>query len=93
MHKRYYPAYAVLVLIGILFTSSIAIADGVPKMTVDDLKSRIDNGDVAVLDVRSDRDWSTAETRITGSARVDPDEISQWAKNLPEGQAIVLYCA
>ena len=93
MHTRYYPAYVVLVLIGLLVTGSIAMADGVRKMTVDDLKARLAKGDVAVLDVRSDRDWNTAVTRIPGSARVNPDEIGQWAKNLPEGKAIVLYCA
>ena len=93
MYKKYYPVYAILVLVGILVTSSIAIADGVPRMTVDDLNSRLDKGDVAVLDVRSDRDWNSAHTSIPGSARVNPDEIGQWAKSLPEGQAIVLYCA
>lgn len=93
MHKRYFPAHLVMVLIGLFFSGSMAIADGVPEMTVDDLKSRLDQGDVAVLDVRSDRDWNTADTSIPGSARVNPDEIGQWAKNLPEGKAIVLYCA
>jgi len=93
MHKRYFPAYVVLVLIGILVTSSIAIGAGVPVMSVDELKSRLDTGDVAILDVRSDRDWNTSDVRITGSARINPSEIGQWAKNLPVGQTIVLYCA
>ena len=93
MQKRYYHVCAVLVLISILVSGAIAWADGVPRMSADDLNSRLAKGDVAVLDVRSDRDWNTAVTRIPGSARVNPDEIGQWAKNLPEGKAIVLYCA
>lgn len=93
MQKRSLSVYVVLVLVGLFVTASIAIADGVPEMSVEVLKSRLDKGTVAVLDVRSDRDWDTADTRIPGSARVNPGEIGQWAKNLPEGQAIVLYCA
>ena len=93
MDKRYSPAYVVLVLIGILIASSVAMADGVPRMSVDDLQSRLDKGTVAVLDVRSDQDWNAANTRIPGSVRVAPDAIGPWAQKLPEGQAIVLYCA
>jgi len=93
MDKRCSPVYLFLVLIGILIASSIAIADGVPRMSVDDLQSQLDKGTVAVLDVRSDQDWNTANTRITGSVRVAPEAIGPWAQKLPEGQAIVLYCA
>ena len=92
MQKRYYPVYTVLVLISILVSSAIALADGVPRISVEDLNSRLTKGDVAVLDVRSDRDWNNADTKIPGSSRVNPNEIGPWAKNLAEGKAIVLYC-
>lgn len=92
MQNRYYPAGAVLVLISIMVSAVIALADEVPRMSVDVLESRLAKGDVAVLDVRSDWDWNNADTRIPGASRVNPNEIGQWAKNLPEGKTIVLYC-
>ena len=63
MRKRYYPVYAILVVDEHSRTSSIVFADAVPRMTVDELNSRLDKADVAVLDVRSDRDWNTADTK------------------------------
>ncbi len=93
MHKRYYPFQASLVLLCVLLTSLTAFADSVPKMSVDELNSRLGTAETVILDVRSGRDWNAANTRITGSERVNPGEVGQWAENFPKGKTIVLYCA
>ena len=92
MHKRSYPVCVVLVLIGILVSAAPALADEVPRMTVDELQSRLGADDVAVLDVRSGRDWQAAKTAITGSVRAAPSEVGQWAENFPKQKTYVLYC-
>jgi len=93
MRKRSYPVYAILVLMYVLGTSLAAFADEVPRMATDELKSRLGADDIVVLDVRSARDWNTANTMIAGAVRVNPGEISQWAESFPGGKTIVLYCA
>ena len=91
MHKRYYPMQAV-VLLCVLLTGLNVFADSVPRMSVDELNSRLGTEEIVVLDVRSGRDWNAANTRITGSERVNPGEVSQWAENFPKGKTLVLYC-
>jgi len=82
-----------LLLMSVLCTSSTVFADAVPRMNVDELKSRLGAADILVLDVRSGRDWNAADTKITGAVRVIPGEVSQWSADLPKGKTIVLYCA
>ena len=48
--------------------------------------------DVVVLDVRSHGYYEKGTTRIHGSARLEPNAISQFAEGLPKDKAIVLYC-
>ena len=93
MRKRYYHVYMILLLMSVLGTSSTVFADAVPRMTVDELKSRLGTADVVVLDVRSGRDWNAADTKITGAVRANPGEVSQWSADFPKGKTIVLYCA
>jgi len=92
MRKKYYPVYVILMLISLITTSIAAFAEEVPRMTVDELKSRLGAEDVVVLDVRSGRDWNGADTKITGAVRVNPGEVSQWSTDFPKDRTIVLYC-
>ena len=93
MYKSYRHLQAALVLLCVLLTSPIAFADSVPRISVDELNSRLGSEEIVVLDVRSGRDWDAANTRITGSERVNPGQVNQWAENFPRGKTIVLYCA
>ena len=92
MWKRAPLAYAVLIVIYVLLTSPGVFADTVPRMTVDQLESRLGADDLVVLDVRSSRDWNTADTLIAGALRVEPAEVNQWSGTLPKQKTFVLYC-
>jgi rhodanese-related sulfurtransferase len=74
-------------------TSFGVFADTVPRMTVEQLKSRLGADDLVILDVRSGRDWSAANTLISGAVRVSPHEVGQWVDNFPKQKTYVLYCA
>ena len=93
MRTRDYRVYAVVILTCLIATSFNVLADTVPRMTVDELKSRLGAVDILVLDVRSNRDWNAANSLISGAVRVSPYEVSKWSENFPKQKTIVLYCA
>ena len=46
---------------------------------------------VMVLDVRAAKDWNVSDNKIKGAVRREPDEVKNWAANLPQDKKIVLY--
>jgi rhodanese-related sulfurtransferase len=88
--------YVTLVSLMILLSVSLAAfaaAAPVPRMSTDDLKSRLDDEGLIVLDVRASRDWNGSNDKIEGAQRIDQKKLGTWADNQAKGQTIVLYCA
>jgi rhodanese-related sulfurtransferase len=86
----------VTVLIGVATLCMLvqsAIAAEVPRMTKEELKSRLDDPDVVIVDVRIGKDWKGSEFKIKGAVREDPTDFSSWADKYPKGKTLVLYCA
>jgi hypothetical protein len=73
--------------------SGFAIADTIPLMTKEELKARLGDKDVSILDVRAGRDWTYSEFKIMGAIRVEPAGNSQWADKFDKDKSYVLYCA
>lgn len=73
------------------FTSSFG--NGVPRITKEELKSIMNNADVAIIDVRKGRDWSSSEFKIKGAVYGDPRQIAKWNDKYPKDRKLVLYCA
>jgi hypothetical protein len=71
----------------------LAIAAEVPRMTKEELKSKLDNPDVVIVDVRVGKDWKGSEFKIKGAVRGNPAEFSSWAEKYPKDKTLVLYCA
>ena len=65
----------------------------VPRMTKEDLKSRLESNDIIVVDVRTDRDWASSTSKIKGAIRKDPAVVDSWVDELPQDKILVLYCA
>jgi rhodanese-related sulfurtransferase len=70
-----------------------ALAGNVPTISKEELKARLNSGTLVLLDVRSGRDWSSSEFKITGAIRAPGSEIAEWSKNYAKDQTLVLYCA
>ena len=70
-----------------------AFAADVQIMSKEELKSRLDAGNVTILDVRSGRDWGSSEFKIQGAFRASGGDIAEWSKNYQKDQTLVLYCA
>jgi rhodanese-related sulfurtransferase len=65
----------------------------VERITVDELKARLDAGDrIVVLDVRSPGSYSQNAFKIKGSVRMAPSEAVARASEIPMGREIVTYC-
>jgi rhodanese-related sulfurtransferase len=69
------------------------MADDVPLMTKEELQSRMEQGGVVVVDVRSGRDWNSSEFKITGAQRPDGKDVAAWAGGFDKNKTTVLYCA
>jgi len=87
----------------IIFTAGLAVslapalsraADDVPRMTIQELKAKMDRGEkIIILDVRSGADYASSKIKITGDVRIPLDQLNVRYKELPEGSEIITYCA
>ena len=73
--------------------AQLAFAAEVPRMTKEELKPKLDNPDVVIVDVRVGKDWKGSEFKIKGAVRGNPAELSSWAEKYPKDKTLVLYCA
>lgn len=86
------------VLCGILIMLVIGGISGwvesqdVPRMGVDELRGRLNDPQVVVLDVRAGRDWKSSQEKIAGAVREEPGELD-WAQKYDKNKTLVLYCA
>ena len=68
-------------------------AKDIPRMSVDQLKSRLNDPSLILIDVRSPGDWNTSSIKIKGAFREAPDKENEWAPKYDKDKTIVLYCA
>lgn len=68
-------------------------AQNVQRMTAEQLKDKLGSPDLAVIDVRTEGDWNSSDSKIKGALREDPSTVESWAAKYPKNQTIVLYCA
>lgn len=57
-----------------------------------ELKSKLKNENVKVIDVRRKDDYAAADSTIPGSNWFDPANIDGWCDAMPKDQEVVLYC-
>jgi hypothetical protein len=76
----------------VVLMSSIALADA-PRMSIEELRSRLGDNDIVVIDVRTGRDWERSDSKIRGAVREDPRDVTSWARKYPREKTLVLYCA
>ena len=84
---------SVLFIITFSMLSGFAVADTIPLMTKEELKTRLGDDDISILDVRAGRDWKSSEFKITGAQRVEPAASNQWADQFNKDKTYVFYCA
>ena len=84
----------VFIALTFLGLSAEAAASGeVPRMTKEELKPLLDNPDVIVIDVRKDKGWMTAETKIEGAVREEAGGARTWGQKYDKNKTYILCCA
>lgn len=68
-------------------------AGGAPKITAEELKAKLDDPDVIILDVRRAGHWKASDRKIAGAVREDPKDVKNWSLRYPHDATLVLYCA
>ncbi len=64
----------------------------VPRITVQELKARLDSGEeMVIVDVRSAGSYNSSRVKIKGAIRISPDEIAKRAGEIPMGKELILY--
>jgi rhodanese-related sulfurtransferase len=57
------------------------------------LKERIEKEkNILVLDVRRDADYEADREMIPGAVRHNPEQVEQWAQEIPKDKDVVVYC-
>jgi rhodanese-related sulfurtransferase len=66
--------------------------ESVPRISSDELKSRLGESGLVILDARQLNEWIDAVQKIAGAQRVDPKDVASWAGNYAKDQVLVVYC-
>lgn len=69
----------------------ISVRD-VPRMTVDELRSRLNDPSLIVIDVRTSGYWKAGTAKIKGALREVAEKTDEWAPKYDRDKTIVLYC-
>ena len=84
-------ALSILVLGALGATTMAQTAAG--RMSKEDLKARLNDPKMVVVDVRASRDWSASEQKIKGAVRVDVRDVISVAETYDKSKTHVFYCA
>jgi rhodanese-related sulfurtransferase len=89
--------WAIIIAIALMASSGLvaagALAAEAARMDKDELKAKLGNPDVVIIDVRSHTDWLFSGDKIRGALRENYGDFEGWYANYPKGKTIVLYCA
>ena len=90
--KHIFSLLMVLLFFNSLLAFAVAAADA-PRISKEELKSRLGDKDIVVIDVRTGYDWEKSDSKIRGAVREDPEDAASWAKKYTKEKTIMLYCA
>ena len=76
----------------VLLAVTVAVA-GVPLITAEELKARLGEHNLIILDVRREAHWNASDRKIVGAVREDPEAVESWAGKYAKEKTLVLYCA
>ena len=94
MHKKRSLLFLVVMATILFSTMSFTVfAASVARISTDELKSRLGEKELLVIDVRSQGDWAGSGVKIATAERVEPGNFDQWADAHSKEDTVVLYCA
>ncbi len=92
MHKKYFPLVFIFTLSLILtYAVPYSAASEAPRITKEELSAMLNSPDLVIIDVRVEKEWKKADTKIKGAVWEDSEEIEKWAGKYPKDKTIVFY--
>jgi len=93
MDRKYLILFMLLAGV-LLFVTGMARADeAVPRITKEELKSKLGSSALAIIDVRGAKAAGVKERMIAGAVREDPAWPEKWAGKYTKDRTLVIYCA
>ncbi len=92
MRQHMYRVLTVGLTLFFCLATTLAFALDVEKMSKDELRGKLAQEGLVVVDVRTGRDWKSSEFKIKGAVRPEAD-IVKWAAQYDKETTLVLYCA
>lgn len=71
---------------------SIKEVEHIPRISKEELKQKLGDPAVSIIDVRYGPNWKKSDRLIAGAVREEPMEVGSWIHKYPQDQLIVLYC-
>lgn len=93
MTNRHLWILAMSLVIARLVAPAAMAQDNVSRMTKEELKARLGEPDLVVVDVRTRRDWGYSERKIKGAVRVEPRDAGALPDTYGKDKTLVFYCA
>lgn len=81
-----------LALMRVAPVSAAAADDNAPLITKEELKAKLDEPAITVIDVRYSPNWKTSGQKIAKAVREDPTEIGSWVGKYQKDRTLVFYC-
>jgi len=91
--KKWVLLAALGIIVVFIGCTTIQRAQDAPRISKDELKTKLGSPGMVLIDVRTESDWEKSGEKITGAVRMDPATVDAWAATLPKGKEIILYCA
>ena len=68
-------------------------ADGVPRISVQELKEVLGSPEVVLIDTRATQQWKVSSEKIPGAVHHSSFEADEWSRAYNTNATMVLYCA
>jgi hypothetical protein len=66
--------------------------EDIPRISKEDLRDRLSDPEVDIIDLRYKPNWIKSDRKIIGAMRQEPMEVSSWIDRYPKDRFLVLYC-
>jgi len=79
--------------VGVMALPVKGAEDDIPRMTKEELRAKLGDPDLVVVDVRTEASWKDSASKIKGAVREDPNDVQTWLKKYPKDKTLVFYCS
>ena len=91
---RYYKSAILTVFTGLMVIGAAETPTdekAAPRMTKEQLKSKLGSPDLVVLDIRLEEQWKFSNRKIPGAVHENPSVPSTWMDKYPKDKTLVFY--